>query len=91
MKQDGTLRCGNFVRGLVRRRNFRHPCKSQSVHYLTHTLHCQNPQISPRGNFATFFRDVILPRNYPRPLSLPLMPPMHRLGPVALALCAARP
>ena len=42
----------NFVRALLRRekfgrRKFRHPCKSQSLHCLTHTLHCQTPQISP--------------------------------------------
>ena len=57
---------------------FRHPCKSQSLanpqssHCLTHTLHCQRPQISPGGNFATFLQHDIVLRNYPCPKLSPI-------------------
>ena len=41
----------NFVRGLFQRGKFRRPCKSQSLHCLVHTVHCQSPQIS-RGKIS---------------------------------------
>ena len=40
---------------------FRHPCKCQSLHCLTQTLHCPKTPISPGKNFATLFKDENVP------------------------------
>ena len=48
-----------------------HPCKSQSIHCLTHTLHCQSRQSSPGEIFTTFLIDEIFPQIYPCPKSPP--------------------
>ena len=76
---------GSFVRGLFRWRTFRRgenspPFKSQSLHCLTHTL----PKLPDfaRGNFATFLKNEIFPRNYPRPKLSPPPPlvGLYRVG-----------
>ena len=43
------------------------PCKSQSLHCLTNTLHGQSPKIVPGGIFATFLKAQNFPQNYRRP------------------------
>ena len=58
---------GSFRRGQFRKQKISPPLQIQSLHCLTHALHCQSPQISERGNFGTFFKDKIFPRN-PQPL-----------------------
>ena len=58
--------------GKFRRGKLRHPCECQSLHCLTHTLHCQSPQISLGANFATFPKEEIFPQNYPPSPRVPL-------------------
>ena len=51
----GTISCGcYFARENCGGGKFGHPCKSQSLHCFTHTLHCQSPPKSPGGNRTTF-------------------------------------
>ena len=62
------MSCGDsFAKKIFGGGKFGHPCKSQSSHCLTHTLHCQSAQISLGENCATFFKEDICPRNYPPP------------------------
>ena len=64
----GIISCGDsFAGGNFGGGELRRPCESQSLHCLTHTLHCQSPQISPGDNFATFLKHEIFPLNYPPP------------------------
>ena len=60
----GGLSEGEIVEGEIVEGEFRRPCKPQSGHCLTHTLHCQSPQTS---RLATSVRDGIIPRSYPLP------------------------
>ena len=70
----GIVLCGDYLAGENSGGGpCRHPCKPQSPHCLTHTLHCRRPCISPGENCATF-----LPRNFPATLSCARHAPRHR-------------
>ena len=73
----GIVSCGVYsTREEFGRGKFRDPCKFQSLHCLTHTLHCQSPQISPGKKIATFLKNELFVRNYPPPNINPPPPPL---------------
>ena len=100
MEDRGINSCGGyFARENFGGKFFRHPCKSRSLHCLTHTLHCQSPPDfaslpQHRGTGGWGFTRAVCTRPPPpcHPSQLQSSKPLRRMGttPHPASLCGSQ-